>query len=130
MAYFSNGTEGMEYETAYCDKCVHQHKEWGCPCWAAHLSWNYDESHNKESILHKMIPRSKDGLSNAQCFAFTPRAHPSDKTNELLAEAITEAVSKWLEDYTQDKSFYSINVKGAIYSAAKDVLDEGVEVIL
>jgi hypothetical protein len=24
MGYFSNGTEGMDYEAQYCDKCVHQ----------------------------------------------------------------------------------------------------------
>ena len=70
MAYFSNGTEGMDYESEYCDKCVHNHPEHGCPCLAAHDYWNYEECNKADSILHKMIPRSEDKLTNEQCIFF------------------------------------------------------------
>ena len=70
MGYFSNGTEGMMYEDRYCVRCVHNHSRYGCPCWDAHQLWNYEECNKEESILHKMIPRSDDGLSNEKCFAF------------------------------------------------------------
>lgn len=31
---------------------------------------NYDECNNPDSILHKMIPRSEDGLRNEECVFF------------------------------------------------------------
>lgn len=31
MGYFANGTEGDMYEEQYCDRCVHQNAEVGCP---------------------------------------------------------------------------------------------------
>lgn len=67
MAYFSNGAEGMIYEDHYCAHCVHCD---GCAVWMAHKIHNYKESNNPESILHMLIPRSEDGLSNEQCAMF------------------------------------------------------------
>jgi hypothetical protein len=72
MGYFSNGSEGLDYQAQYCDRCVHWSDEYGCPCWQAHETWNYDECNNKASLLHRMIPRTKDGLGNGPCFAFLP----------------------------------------------------------
>ena len=44
MAYFPNGTAGMEYESHYCFHCIHFGPEEGpgCPIWGLHLDWNYD----------------------------------------------------------------------------------------
>jgi len=56
MAYFSNGTQGMDYEDKYCFHCIHSKELDFCPCWAAHKLWNHEEAHNQDSILHKMIP--------------------------------------------------------------------------
>ena len=70
MGYFSNGTEGDYYQAKYCDKCY-----WGdkpCVVWFAHLTHNYDEANNNESILNILIPRSKDGLVNEKCGMFVP----------------------------------------------------------
>jgi hypothetical protein len=71
MGYFSNGSEGMDYEARYCGRCVHQGGEDGpgCAVWEAHMLYNYAECNNKESILHVLIPRTKDGW-NAQCMMF------------------------------------------------------------
>ena len=69
MGYFANGTEGMEYEAKYCDRCVHNLEEHGCPVWAAHMLWNYEECNKPDSILYKMIPRKKDGFCG-KCFSF------------------------------------------------------------
>ena len=65
MGYFSNGSEGMDYQRRYCDRCEHDHPEFGCPIWHAHLEWNYEECNNDDSILHKMIPRTDGG--NGEC---------------------------------------------------------------
>ncbi len=67
MGYFSNGTEGMDYEARYCDKCIHQ--EQGCAVWLAHMMHNYDECNNEKSILHILIPRNKEGW-NEKCKMF------------------------------------------------------------
>ena len=69
MAYFSNGTDGMQYEAKYCDKCVHMSAGHGCPCWDAHMFWNYEECNKKDSILHKMIPQADSGFA-AECIFF------------------------------------------------------------
>jgi len=65
MGYFSNGSEGMDYEHNYCSKCY-----WGdkaCMIWLAHLEYQGD-GHDK--ILDLFIPRAKDGLSNEICTMF------------------------------------------------------------
>ena len=69
MGYFSNGTEGMLYRDQYCDRCKHD-VDSDCPVWLVHLLYNSDECNNKDSILHKLIPRSEDGLSNEKCIGF------------------------------------------------------------
>ena len=73
MGYFSNGSEGMDYEEQYCVHCVHMQDEpIACPILKAHLLWNYDECNNKDSLLHKMIPRSVYG-ENLECVFFDKR---------------------------------------------------------
>ena len=99
MGYFSNGTEGMSYFEEYCEKCLHNcngkpiwgaelkdnhHQEdgrgistspeetRGCPVWFAHQEHNYDECNNKDSILHKLIPRNEKGW-NDKCLMFVDR---------------------------------------------------------
>ncbi len=69
MAYFSNGTEGIMYEEDLCVKCLHW-QEGMCPILIAHSLYNYKDCNNKESILHILIPRSDDGLTNEKCRMF------------------------------------------------------------
>ena len=70
MGYFSNGTEGMGYEEAYCYKCLHQQD---CPIWALHLLWNYEQfkDETKATALEMLIPRK--GISNEQCTMFVDK---------------------------------------------------------
>lgn len=67
MGYFSNGTEGILYEEAYCDRCVHRD---GCAVWSAHMLHNYRDCNDKESILHILIPISEDRSHNEKCRMF------------------------------------------------------------
>lgn len=76
MGYFSNGSEGQFYQARYCDRCMHQPDDpnnGGCYVWFAHMLHNYDECNNKDSVLHLLIPRSKDGLGNEKCRMFIPK---------------------------------------------------------
>lgn len=81
MGYFSNGCEGADYEHRYCNQCVHQYGidgETPCAVWTAHLSHNYDECNNPQSILHMLIPRSKDMMSNGECKMFLDKSNISN----------------------------------------------------
>lgn len=69
MAYFSNGCEGADYQEQYCVKCVHD-VDSNCPVWLLHYLHNYEECNKPDSMLHALIPRSKDGLSNEKCKMF------------------------------------------------------------
>jgi hypothetical protein len=74
MGYFSNGTEGMGYQEAYCLHCrnwrdLHDGRGEGCAVWDAHLAYNSEK--DKEPVLNALIPRCVDG-SNAQCLMFLP----------------------------------------------------------
>jgi hypothetical protein len=81
MGYFSNGSEGGDYEHYHCNQCVHQNGPDGetpCVVWMAHLLCNYDECNKPESILHMLIPRLKDGMGNGKCKMFHPADSPDD----------------------------------------------------
>ncbi len=72
MAYFMNSLEFDYYEEQYCDNCIHNLIDHGCPCFAAHELWNYDACNTDDSILHKMIPRDKKG-HNLKCIFYQER---------------------------------------------------------
>lgn len=67
MGYFANGTEGDLYESFYCCDCIHYDN---CAVWDAHMLHNYKECNKSDSILHMLIPRSKDGIGNEKCLMF------------------------------------------------------------
>ena len=70
MGYFSNGTEGMDYEAQWCARCRHHAPdEGGCAVWLAHLLHNYEECNRPDSILHLLIPRGPQG-ENQPCRMF------------------------------------------------------------
>lgn len=85
MGYFSNGSEGMDYYEAYCSKCVFD-KDQSCPIWNLHLLHNYDECNKDGSFLHKLIPRSKDHLSNEECKFYMPAPSMGLPLNDPSAE--------------------------------------------
>lgn len=75
MGYFSNGSEGDDYEARYCARCVHE-KEGGCPVILAHVLFAYDLCNDKEHpgkvMLDMFIPR--EGIENWECTMFVERA--------------------------------------------------------
>lgn len=74
MGYFANGSEGDDYERRYCDRCLHQKPDdGGCMVWLAHALHNYRDCNDKNSVLHLLIPRSADDLSNEACTMFAER---------------------------------------------------------
>jgi len=75
MGYFSNGTEGLDYQERYCFRCAHWDEDVGCPVWFLH------ELHNGEAgwrrALDKLIPRDTHGF-NAECYTFRRADKPAD----------------------------------------------------
>jgi hypothetical protein len=70
VGYFSNATEGADYERTWCRKCQHGDGDSAgdCAVWEAHLLANHTECERPGSPLHVLIPR---GLAeNAKCRMF------------------------------------------------------------
>lgn len=81
MGYFSNGTEGDFYRSAWCERCVnwrdeHDGRGDGCPIWDLHILYNYDQlkKSSLERALSSLIPR--EGIENGQCRLFWERGKP------------------------------------------------------
>ncbi len=94
MGYFSNGTEGMDYEGRYCARCVHNGD---CAVWDAHMQHNYKECNNEESILHILIPRNEKGW-NDQCKMFVAGKSPfidKEQPDQDLKKTIHPAYAEW-----------------------------------
>jgi len=100
MAYFSNGSEGMDYEEAWCSKCIHQN---GCAVWSAHMFHNYDEANKPEIILHMLIPIDKDG-NNLGCTMFSPSQSDEDDVNYDESEYFEVSIREVKEAATLAKS--------------------------
>jgi len=66
MGYFSSGTEGMDYQERYCQRCVHDTDQ-GCRVWWLHLVYNDEE--DKRLMLDALIPR-REGIYNGRCRMF------------------------------------------------------------
>lgn len=67
MAYFSNGSEGQDYEARWCNRCVHEGgpNGPGCAVWLAHLMHNSDQVKGSplESTLAILIPVDARGFA-------------------------------------------------------------------
>ena len=107
MGYFSNGSEGMAYFEEWCANCVHDMEFQnlgggsGCFIWASHLLEN--PANQPDHWLHKLIPRSKDGLSNKKCVMFCTGKGVSEEKMCLCGQKTWEAdgvcrVCKMLSD--------------------------------
>lgn len=75
MGYFSNGSEGHDYQTRYCSRCIHDVNQ-DCPVWGAHLTYNSDSCRDRKlrELLNVLIPMTENGLWNKQCAMFVPVA--------------------------------------------------------
>jgi hypothetical protein len=89
MAYFPNGTAGLDYEDRYCSRCIHNDADRGCPIILLHMLHNYDECNKPDSFLHVLIPRSKDQLDNERCLMFIPAPSMANGSLMLAGRVVT-----------------------------------------
>lgn len=91
MAYFSNGTEGMEYESRYCDRCVNNRPVKGmpemkaCPVWDLHHEYNYAQCKTEteigktlNEILESFIPTDAQSFAG-ECLMFLESTQTQDE---------------------------------------------------
>lgn len=85
MGYFPNGTAGEIYRDRFCSRCIHGHS---CTVWLVHMLFNYEECNKPESILHHLIPISKQiPVENEQCTMFVEdQNRPDPNQGELFDE--------------------------------------------
>lgn len=91
MGYFSNGSEGDEYEAQWCARCVHEGtEERSCPIMELHALYNYDQCKKKstENALALFIPREADG-GNGRCTMFFARGSRGGGSPEPLPVPLT-----------------------------------------
>lgn len=77
MGYFSNGSEGSDYQEQYCSSCAHGANGRECAVWLAHLLHAYDVCDTNsagERILSLLIPG--EGSSNGKCRMHLPVVKP------------------------------------------------------
>jgi hypothetical protein len=76
MAYFPNGSSGINYHEKYCSRCknlkdLDDGRGFGCPIWDLHTVHNYDQVKNADfkRILESFIPTKENGFP-AKCLMF------------------------------------------------------------
>lgn len=115
MAYFSNGSEGMDYQERFCMKCRNwRYREnlggMGCPVWDAHLCFAYEECNSKSNakgMLDMLIPMVDTTLgykTAGECAMFlaksaeeleADRAQRAEISNHNLGYAVMPAMAAW-----------------------------------
>jgi len=112
MAYFSNGSEGSDYEDRYCSNCVNYRDRdssiplsdgiESCPIWDIHFFYNYDQCGKTKlaktiaNILGDLIPRREDGFAG-ECKMFRARgATDADNYAKTLRESEKPVFGEWL----------------------------------
>ena len=66
MAYFSNGSEGSDYEEKYCAGCCNGGQDNMCPVWHAHFLYAYASAGDpRREVLDLLIPM--DGTFAGKC---------------------------------------------------------------
>lgn len=88
MAYFSNGTEGMDFENNVCGNCRHGESEdesHVCPVMHIHAMFNYEQWGNAKlnQVLEMLVPRDTDGFSR-KCEMFLIKDNPDVKGQMLI----------------------------------------------
>ena len=63
MGYFSNNTEGDDYEARWCRHCIHYSEEKPCSVMVLHELYNYQKRFS--DALEILIPTK--GIENLEC---------------------------------------------------------------
>lgn len=105
MAYFPNGTAGMQYEDRYCSRCVHRNGpdgKSGCAVWLLHLLYSYKLCNSKcpgKDALDTLIPEDKNGFPEMCAMFHEGDAIPTpEEKNEKSKRHIMPAMKEWAKE--------------------------------
>jgi hypothetical protein len=68
MAYFPNGTAGMDFQARFCDRCANADKDGMCAIWDAHMIYNYDQLDAGQEKLHGALSMLIDDDAGCRLF--------------------------------------------------------------
>lgn len=106
MAYFSNGTEGMQFRDKNCDRCVHDLKG-SCKVWLLHLLHNYDqlndtpEAKAQRAMLNELIPTDADGFARTCRMFHEATALELAATKPDLPTSPTNKPAPWIQEWLE-----------------------------
>ena len=112
MAYFSNGTEGMDYQSKYCDRCVNYRnldddQGPGCPIWDLHMLHNYDDEwEDARNWFIPMDPPEKIHAGECKMFEEIPQIPEYPDWQEDWGEACS--VEDCLNAADIDERYYTM----------------------
>lgn len=96
MAYFSNGTEGMDWEERNCVHCANARSEddGGCPITDLHFEFNYEQGTKGKTaktikhFLDVLIPSEKKewGTFAGKCSMFLDKKEFNSEEEKYLEE--------------------------------------------
>ena len=93
MGYFSNGSEGFDYQERYCIRCLNWRDNGtgseGCPIMDLHAMWNYEAigknaDKTKAMALSHFIAR--EGIENKECTMFQIKLLPTQAELERAGQ--------------------------------------------
>lgn len=100
MAYFSSGSDGMDFMAQWCDQCRHFREREndpmkcngpGCPIWDAHLLSDMNNEETRKA-LDALIYESKDG--ERFCRMFEHESARRDDNHEELDRLLGFAIGQ------------------------------------
>jgi hypothetical protein len=80
MGYFANSTDQMDYEEAFCHRCVNWNNQRLCSVMSIHFMYSYqlcnEHDHPGKIMMDMLIPEidEGDGPYNGECTMFCLRA--------------------------------------------------------
>lgn len=95
MGYFSNGSEGLDFQGQFCFQCVNWRdlddgRGEGCPIWDLHLLWNYDQFEREKPVI--WFERGGKNWSSKE--QMQPITKEAERTGMILNGLITRSKDK------------------------------------
>jgi len=94
MGYFSNGSEGCDFQAQFCEHCVHDINE-DCPVLLLHLMWNYDAvGEDKDDVKETALKVFISG-SPQRCVMYHKRT-AEDEPSKAERETEQSKLRRWI----------------------------------
>lgn len=87
MAYFPNGSSGMEFDEG-CMDCLHEDPDYGCPIAFIQMNYNYDQlddgNEQVKEILDYLVDQKKGCILRDKIMSLKHGPKPDHDTMEIF----------------------------------------------